>query len=94
MEEVKMPIIIDFISLLANVAQEHSLLLPISIDQPHPIPERIISTCLFNNNESVGSGVNSFQAQNNAAHQMWLLLGHLITIDLTLVTYLLFYYIF
>jgi len=85
-----MPITIDFIMLLADVAQQHGLLLPLYIDQPHPIPDRIISTCLFNNNESVGSEVDSFQAQNNAARQMWLLLGHLITIDPTLVIYLLF----
>jgi hypothetical protein len=90
LEDVKMSVIVDFIALLADIAREHGLLVPLYIDQAHPIPDRIISKYFFNNMDSVGSGANSFQAQNNAACQMWLQLGHLITIDPTLVIYLLF----
>ena len=62
-----MPNLVNFIELLADVAREHGLLLPVYIEQTNPIPDQILSICLFNNQDSVGNGGNVFQAQNAAA---------------------------
>jgi hypothetical protein len=62
-----MPNLVNFIELLADVAREHGLLLPVNIKQTHPIINQILSICLINNQDSVGNRGNIFQVQNAAA---------------------------
>jgi hypothetical protein len=60
---------------------EQGLPLPVYMPAVHPVPLRRSAVCLFSGKESVGSGASVPEAKNSAAKAMWLLQGHIITID-------------
>jgi hypothetical protein len=60
---------------------EQGLPLPVYMPAVHPVPLRRSAVCLFAGKEAVGSGASVPEAKNSAARAMWLLQGHIITID-------------
>ncbi len=71
----------NFTRLLIELAVEHNTPPPIFIPALHPLPGRFAIVCQYNGVDAVGGGESEAEARNAAARQVWLGMGHLITID-------------
>jgi hypothetical protein len=71
----------DFVRLLENLAREHHIPPPVFVPAQHPIPGRFAFLCQYSGEEAMGGGRTVMEARNSAARQIWLELGHMITID-------------
>jgi len=71
----------NFAQLLADMSVEHRLPPPLFMPFIHPLPGRFACVCQFAGGDSLGSGSSDLDARNSASRQLWLDMGHLITID-------------
>ncbi len=71
----------DYVRLLADLSVEHQTPPPVYLPLTYPVQGRVAFTCLYSGIDSAGSGSDDAEARNTAARQVWLGLGHLVTID-------------
>jgi hypothetical protein len=70
----------NFAQLLADMSVEHRLPPPLFMPVLHRLPGRFACVCQFAGGDSLLSG-SDLDARNSASCQLWLDMGHLITID-------------
>ncbi len=71
----------NFIRLLIDLATAHSMPQPIFIPANHPLPGHHAFVCQYNGVDAIGGGETEAAARNTAARQVWIEMGHLITVD-------------
>jgi len=71
----------NFARLLEDLAVEHNIPPPIFLLAKHPLPNHVAILCCYASVDAVGGGQSEVEARIIAARQVWIGLGHLITID-------------
>ncbi len=71
----------NFARLLEDLAVQHNVLPPVFLPAPHPWPNHVAVLCSYAGVSAIGGGVSDIEARIAAARQVWIDLGHLITID-------------
>ncbi len=71
----------NFTRLLIDLATAHNMPQPIFIQADHPIPGHHAFVCQYCGDDAIGGGASEAGARNTAARQVWLEMGHLITVD-------------
>ncbi len=71
----------NFARLLEDLAVEHNMLPPIFLPAPHPWPDHVAVLCSYAGVSALGGGQSDVEARVAAARQVWIGLGHLITVD-------------
>jgi hypothetical protein len=73
--------IFNFARLLEDLAVEHNMLPPVFLQAVHPWPDHVAVLCSYAGVTALGGGQSDIEARIAAARQVWIGLGHLITID-------------
>jgi len=73
--------IFNFARLLEDLAVEHNMLPPVFLPAVHPWPDHVAVLCSYAGVNALGGGHSDIDARIAAARQVWIGLGHLITID-------------
>jgi len=73
--------IFNFARLLEDLAVEHNMLPPVFLPAVHPWPDHVAVLCSYAGVDALGGGQSEIDARIAAARQVWIGLGHLITID-------------
>jgi len=71
----------NFARLLEDLAVQHNLLPPVFLPAPHPWPNHVAVLCSYAGVSAIGEGLSDSEARIAAARQVWIGLGHLITVD-------------
>jgi hypothetical protein len=71
----------NFIRLLIDLATAHNMPQPIFIQANHPLPGHHAVVCQYSGVNAIGGGETEAAARNTAARQVWIEMGHLITVD-------------
>jgi len=71
----------NFARLLEDLAVQHNLLPPVFLPAPHPWPNHVAVLCSYAGVSAIGEGLSDNEARIAAARQVWVEMGHLITID-------------
>jgi hypothetical protein len=71
----------NFTRLLIDLATAHSMPPPIFIPAVHPLPGHHAFVCQNSGVDAIGGGATEAEARNTAARQVWIEMGHLITMD-------------
>ncbi len=73
--------VFNFARLLEDLAVEHNMPPPMFIPAVHPWPDHVAILCNYAGVNALGGGRSDIEARIAAARQVWIGLGHLITID-------------
>jgi len=73
--------VFNFARLLEDLAVEHNMLPPVFLPAVHPWPDHVAVLCSYAGVDALGGGPSVIDARIAAARQVWIGLGHLITID-------------
>jgi hypothetical protein len=73
--------VFNFARLLEDLAVEHNMLPPVFLPAVHPWPDHVAVLCSYAGVNALGGGQSDIEARIAAARQVWIGLGHLITID-------------
>jgi len=73
--------IFNFARLLEDLAIEHNMPPPVFLPAVHPWPGHVAVLCSYAGVNALGGGQSDIDARIAAARQVWIGLGHLITID-------------
>jgi hypothetical protein len=73
--------IFNFARLLEDLAVEHNMPPPVFLPAVHPWPGHVAVLCSYAGVNALGGGQSDIDARIAAARQVWIGLGHLITID-------------
>ena len=84
----------NFTRLLMDLATAHNMPQPIFIPANHPLPGHHAFVCQYSGVDAIGGGETEAAARNVAARQVWIEMGHLITVDPRCVMLYFFYIIF
>jgi hypothetical protein len=71
----------NFTRLLIDLAAAHNMPPPIFIPAVHPLPGHHAFVCQYTGVDAIGGGATEAAARNTAARQVWIEMGHLITVD-------------
>jgi hypothetical protein len=71
----------NFTRLLIDLATAHNMPPPIFIPAVHPLPGHHAYVCQYTGVDAIGGGATEAAARNTAARQVWIEMGHLITVD-------------
>ena len=71
----------NFTRLLIDLATAHNMPPPIFIPAVHPLPGHHAFVCQYSGVDAIGGGETEAVARNTAARQVWIEMGHLITVD-------------
>ncbi len=71
----------NFTRLLIDLAMAHNTPQPIFIPANHPLPGHHAFVCQYCGVDAIGGGATEAEARNAAARQVWIEMGHLISID-------------
>jgi hypothetical protein len=71
----------NFTRLLIDLATAHNMPPPIFIPAVHPLPGHHAFACQYAGVDALGGGATEAAARNTAARQVWLEMGHLISVD-------------
>ena len=71
----------NFTRLLIDLATAHNMPPPVFIPAVHPLPGHHAFICQYTGVDAIGGGETEAVARNTAARQVWLEMGHLITVD-------------
>jgi len=71
----------NFTRLLIDLATAHNMPPPIFIPAIHPLPGHHAFVCQYSGVVAIGGGETEAVARNTAARQVWIEMGHLITVD-------------
>jgi hypothetical protein len=71
----------NFTRLLIDLATAHNMPQPIFVPAAHPFPGHHAFVCQYGGVDAIGGGPTEAAARNTAARQVWLEMGHLITVD-------------
>jgi hypothetical protein len=71
----------NFTRLLIDLATAHNMQQPIFIPAAHPFPGHHAFVCQYGGVDAIGGGPTEAAARNTAARQVWIEMGHLITVD-------------
>jgi hypothetical protein len=71
----------NFTRLLIDLATAHNMPPPIFIPAIHPLPGHHAFVCQYSGVDAIGGGATEAAARNTAACQVWIEMGHLITVD-------------
>ncbi len=66
---------------LEDLAVEHNMVPPVFLPAAHPWPNHVAVLCNYAGVSALGGGQSDVDARIAAARQVWLDLGHLITVD-------------
>ncbi len=83
----------NFARLLEDLAVQQNILPPVFIPAVHPWPDHVAILCTYSGVSALGDGLSVEGARISAARQVWIGLGHLISIDprYTFYSFLFFY---
>ena len=71
----------NFTRLLIDLATAHNMPPPIFVPAVHPLPGHHAFVCQYSGVDAIGGGATEAAARNTAARQVWIEMGHLITVD-------------
>jgi len=71
----------NFTRLLFDLAVEHNVPPPVFLPAHHPLPGHFAAVCQYSGVDAIGGGGSEAEARNAAARQVWMDMGHLITVD-------------
>ena len=71
----------NFTRLLIDLATAHNMPPPVFIPAVHPLPGHHAFVCQYAGVDAIGGGATEAAAHNTAARQVWVEMGHLITLD-------------
>ncbi len=71
----------NFARLLEDLAVHHNILPPMFIPAVHPWPDHVAILCTYSGVSALGDGLTVEGARIAAARQVWIGLGHLISLD-------------
>ena len=71
----------NFTRLLIDLATAHNMPPPIFVPAVHPLPGHHAFVCQYAGVDAIGGGATEAVAHNTAARQVWIEMGHLITVD-------------
>jgi hypothetical protein len=71
----------NFTRLLIDLATAHNMPPPIFVPAVHPLPGHHAFVCQYSGVDAIGGGATEVAARNSAARQVWIEMGHLITVD-------------
>jgi hypothetical protein len=71
----------NFARLLEDLAVQHNILPPMFIPAVHPWPDHVAILCTYSGVSALGDGLTVEVARIAAARQVWIGLGHLISLD-------------
>jgi hypothetical protein len=71
----------NFTRLLIDLATAHNMPPPLFIPAVHPLPGHHAFVCQYSGVDAIGGGETEAVARNTAARQVWIEMGHLITVD-------------
>jgi hypothetical protein len=77
----------NFTRLLIDLATAHNMPPPIFLPARHPYPGHHASVCQYSGVDAISGGRSEAEARNAAARQVWIEMGHLITLDPRYVIY-------
>jgi hypothetical protein len=82
----------NFARLLEDLAVQHNIPPPVFIPAVHPWLDHVAILCTYSGVSALGDGLSVEGARIAAARQVWIGLGHLISIDPRYVFYLFYIY--
>ncbi len=80
----------NFTRLLIDLATAHNMPPPLFIPAVHPLPGHHAFVCQYSGVDAIGGGETEAVARNTAARQVWIEMGHLITVDPRFVIFIFF----
>ncbi len=71
----------NFARLLEDLAIQHHISPPVFLPAVHPWPDHVAILCTYSGVSALGGGLSVEGARIAAARQVWIDLGHLISLD-------------